>query len=156
MSESLKRLPCPWILLLDFTVRRHGVPSAWHTCDVFSAGEPWQQGGAEGRPGGRRHFVHQRTAHSWPQQQRCSCPLTERRPNSSTGPQPVSRKCLFINTRRCHIYEFRAFYCVVNRGIVMNVAVYGLNDCGSIPDRGLPPRPVRPWSLASHVSKISD
>jgi hypothetical protein len=112
-------------------------PFSLHPCDVFSVGEPRQQGGAEGRPGRRRHIVHQRTAHSWPRQQRRSCPLTERRPNSSTGPQSVSKKCPHVNTQRCHIYAFRCFYCVVNRDIVINVAVYSLNDDGSIPGRGL-------------------
>ena len=68
----------------------------------FCTGEPWQQGGAEGYPGRRRHLVDQRTAHSQHQQQRRSRTLTKRRPNTSSGPQRVSRKRVL-----CHSYTLR-------------------------------------------------
>jgi hypothetical protein len=105
-----------------------------YVCCFFSTGEPWQQGGAKGHPRGRRHLIHQRTAHSQHQQQRRSCSLTERRPNSSSGSQRVSRKCLYINARNYHLYTF---HCVVSPDVVMNVAVDSLDDCVAIRCRGV-------------------
>jgi hypothetical protein len=77
----------------SFAVSRHDVMHILHSIFVTpSAGEPGQQGGAKGHPGGRHHIVHQRTVHSQLYEQRCSCPLAECRPNTSAGPQRVSRK----------------------------------------------------------------